>query len=216
MILVAMKNLLKKTPVIPVITINHIDHVLPLAKALVSGGISLLEITLRTPIALEAIKLLKKKLPECTVGAGTITTTEQLLEVQSAGASFAVSPALSVDLIYAAKTINMPYLPGVCTPSEVLLAKQHGLGLLKFYPANVAGGVRMLRHFYSIFPTIKFCPTGGINQDNFNDYLTLPNVISVGGSWLASQDLIEKNKWDIINDSAKAVSNHTVLEKVHS
>ena len=203
-------TLLEKTTIIPVITLHDIKHAIPLAKALLAGGISTLEITLRTPIALEVITLLKKSMPECTIGAGTVTEITQLHDIHSAQADFAVSPALAIDLVQTAKTLDLPYLPGVFTPSEVLLAKRLGLSVLKFYPADAAGGIGMLKNFSSVFPTIQFCPTGGIHRENFKDYLRLPNVLSVGGSWLAPQELIQHEKWDTITHLAQAASEEKI------
>lgn len=196
-------NILKSVPVIPVIILNDIEHAIPLANALAEGGIRTLEITLRTTVALEAIKILKKKLPECIVGAGTVIKPSQLAEVKAVGADFAVSPGISSELIKAAKKENIPFLPGVATPSEILLAIQHGLSFLKFFPAALNGGVKMLHSFMSVFPDVQFCPTGGVTQENMMDYLSLKNVVCVGGSWLAPSDLIEHHQWKTITDLAR-------------
>jgi 2-dehydro-3-deoxyphosphogluconate aldolase/(4S)-4-hydroxy-2-oxoglutarate aldolase len=191
----SIENVLKNAPILPVIILHDIKHALPLANALAEGGITTFEITLRTPVGLQAIQLLAEKMPQCTIGAGTITTTKQLTLVKDAGATFAVSPGITDRLVEAAKKINLPYLPAVGTPSEILLAIQHELSFLKFYPANLFGGIAALKSFAILFPEIKFCPTGGIDNNNLTDYLDLPNVISVGGSWLAPKNLLENNDW---------------------
>ena len=197
------KQLLQDTPIIPVITINDINHAVPLAKALIDGGINTLEITLRTPAAIDAIKLLKKEIPQCNLGAGTITTAAQFSAIQAAGVTFAVSPGITADLIQAAEDINMPYLPAVVTPSDILLAKQFNLTQLKFFPADISGGTKALKNFAVLFPEIQFCPTGGISLETMNDYLSLPNVFTIGGSWLAPQDLMIKGAWKEITQLTK-------------
>lgn len=196
-------NILKKNPILPVIVLDKYEHALPLADALMEGGITTLEITLRTPVALEAIELLKSKMPECIVGAGTVVKPAQFFEIKQAGADFAVSPGISSELIERAEKENIPYLPAIATPSEILLAIQHKLSLLKFFPAGLNGGVAALRNFMSVFPAIRFCPTGGIDQGNMMDYFSLKNVICVGGSWLAPKNLVESHRWNAITELAQ-------------
>lgn len=199
----SIEHVLKNAVIIPVIMLHDIKHALPLAQALADGGITTLEITLRTPIGLQTIQLLAEKMPQCTIGAGTVTNAKQLASVKDAGAAFAVSPGINNELITAAKKINLPYLPAVATPSDILVGIQHQLNFLKFYPAGLFGGINALKSFAVLFPEIKFCPTGGIDINNLMDYLTLANVISAGGSWLAPQNLLETADWPAITRLAK-------------
>ena len=196
------KEILENSAIIPVIVIHDLDHAVPLAEALLAGGIDTLEITLRTPAALDAIERIKKKVPECHLGAGTVAVASQFSAIQSAGATFAISPGITADLIQAANYLGMPYLPAVATPSDILLAKQFNLTHLKFFPANI-GGIKALKNFGAVFPDLKFCPTGGITPETMNDYLSLPNVTCIGGSWLAPQDLMASGDWKKITAIAK-------------
>lgn len=196
--------ILKDAPIIPVIVIDNLQHALPLAQALQAGGISTLEITLRTQEAYDVIELLNRELPKCTVGAGTIVEKSQLSEVKKRGASFAISPGISEELILTANELEIPYLPAVATPSEVLLAKRHQLSYLKFFPADVFGGVKTLKNYGTLFPSIKFVPTGGIDKTTLKDYISLPNVMSVGGSWLAPSHLMREENWDAITELARS------------
>ena len=198
-----LQTILQQAPIIPVIIIHDPQKALPLAEALAAGGITTLEITLRTPAAVNVIERLHKEIPTCLIGAGTITKASQFSSIKKAGAQFAVSPGIHPMLIEAAKKAEIPYLPAVATASDILIAIQHGLSYLKFFPADLNGGIKALKQFASIFPDLKFCPTGGINADNLSEYLALPNVISIGGSWLAPQTLIEKNDWKSITQLAK-------------
>jgi 2-dehydro-3-deoxyphosphogluconate aldolase/(4S)-4-hydroxy-2-oxoglutarate aldolase len=192
--------------VIPVIQINNIEDALPTARALYEGGLDSLEVTLRTPCALDAIQLIKQEIPEVCVGAGTVVMPEQLQLVKDAGAEFAVSPGLNANLVLVAKQIELPYLPGVMTPSEITLAIELGLKTLKFFPAEQAGGLKMLSALASPFADIRFCPTGGISKESYEDFLALDNVICVGGSWLAPKKLVKGEKWKKITDLARDVA----------
>lgn len=154
--MMTIEQILKKAPVVPVIVIDEIGHALPLAKSLAAGGLTTLEITLRTPEALDTIELLTKKMPQCTIGAGTVTEVRQLIEIKKVGAAFAISPGISAELISEAQKIGIPYLPGVATPSEILLAKKHGLTCLKFYPSDLFGGVKALKNYAMLFPKLNF------------------------------------------------------------
>ncbi len=196
-------SLLQKAPIIPVITIDKLEHAVPLAKALLEGGLNVLEVTLRTNVAIDAIAAITKAMPDCQVGAGTVLKAEQFSDIGKAGASFAVCPGITFSLVEAANKQNMPFLPGVTTPSEVIAAQELGCDVLKFFPANLFGGVNTLKAYVPLFQGIQFCPTGGVNPDNAKEYLALPNVISVGGSWLAPKDLIEKENWNAITKIAK-------------
>lgn len=198
-----MLNVLQKSPIIPVIIIEDANLALPLAQAIVTGGIKVLEITLRTPAALKAIKEIATKLPEVVVGAGTVLNIEQLKQAQEAGAQFAVSPGLSTHLVKAAKELELPYLPGIVTPSEAMQAQEMQLKALKFFPAESFGGVKTLKSYSQVFPQLQFCPTGGVSIQNLKEYLALPNVSTVGGTWLTPHDIIKQQNWDTVTQLVK-------------
>ncbi len=181
--------------VIPVIIIQKIADAVPLAEAIYQGGIKEIEITLRTDCALKAIENITQVLPDMVVGAGTVLTTDQMHEAHDRGAKFFVSPGLSSTLCHFAKQHQYPYLPGVVTPSEVMQAMELGFDFVKFFPAELSGGIKMLKTYNQLFPTVSFCPTGGLNPSNYFDYLKLPNVKIIGGSWLTPQDEIDKKNW---------------------
>ena len=197
------KDILNAGPVIPVIVLKELSHAVPLAKALIAGGVRVLEVTLRTPIALDAVRAIKEAVPQAIVGVGTVTTAKQIQSCMDAGAQFAVSPASSMWLLDAVKDYGLPFLPGVMTPSEVLVARESGFTDLKFFPAQDAGGAPMVRALGSVFPDIRFCPTGGIIPANVREYLALPNVACVGGSWMAPQVLIDSGDWSAIEQLAR-------------
>ncbi|HIP82867.1 MAG TPA: bifunctional 4-hydroxy-2-oxoglutarate aldolase/2-dehydro-3-deoxy-phosphogluconate aldolase [Desulfocapsa sulfexigens] len=194
-------------PVVPVIVINNPDHAVPLAKALVAGGVKVLEVTLRTTVAIEAIRMIAQEVPDAVVGAGTVTTEGDLNAVVAAGGVFAISPGLTPSLLTAAISGPIALIPGISTASELMLGMEYGLREFKFFPAAAAGGIRMIRSIGGPFPQATFCPTGGISQDNYKEYLSLKNVACVGGSWLAPQDAMEQGDWQKITDLAhQAVS----------
>jgi 2-dehydro-3-deoxyphosphogluconate aldolase / (4S)-4-hydroxy-2-oxoglutarate aldolase len=195
-------EILHTGPVLPVVVLRNAEHAVPLAKALLAGGIRVLEITLRSGAALEAIRRICSEVPEIIVGAGTVLTPDDLRSVAQAGGKFAISPGLTPCLFAAAHDGPIPLIPGVATPSELMLAQERGFTELKFFPAEAAGGVAMLKALHGPFPRITFCPTGGISQDNCKNYLTLPNVACVGGSWIALPELIEKGEWSGITKLA--------------
>lgn len=197
------KEILEVSKIIPVITIYDLKTSVDLAKALIEGGIKILEITLRTQEAIEAIKLISKEIPEAVVGAGTVLNTKMLEEVKNAGAKFAISPGLNVVFAKEARNIDLPLIPGITTAGELMLALEFGFKNLKFFPAQAAGGINMLKSFSAPFQEVKFCPTGGISLDNMNDYLKLDNVLCVGGSWLTPKELILDKKWNQITQIAK-------------
>ncbi len=195
----------KRPPLIPVLHVENADHSEPLAEALVGGGLVALEVTLRSARALEVIKRMRKAFPEAIVGVGTVTKAEQLAKARDAGAQFAVSPALTDRLAAAAADIGIPYIPGAVTPSEMLIAREHGFHELKFFPADLFGGIGALKHVLPLYPDIRFCPTGGIGDANFLTYLALRNCFAAGGAWLAPRDVIEAADWkDIAVRSARA------------
>lgn len=192
----------RRPPLIPVLHVENADHAEPLLQALVEGGIVAIEVTLRSASALKVIEKMRRISSAAVVGAGTVTTAEQFKQVVDAGAAFAVSPALTPSLAEAAHAAGLPYLPGVATPSEALRAREFGFNELKFFPADLMGGVGWLKHVHPLYPDLRFCPTGGISDKNVRDYLRLPNCMAAGGAWLAPKDLIEAGRWPDIKDRA--------------
>ncbi len=197
------EDILKAAPVMPVIVIEDPAHAVPLAEALVAGGLRVLEVTLRTPVAIDAIRSIAESVPDAIVGVGTLTHPEQFTQVIEAGAQFAVSPGLTPALIQASTQCDLPFLPGVFTPGEAMQARDAGFNHLKLFPARQAGGIGMLKAMASPFPELTFCPTGGISADSFRDYLALPNVACVGGSWVAPPTLMNNGDWDAITELAR-------------
>jgi len=191
-------------PLVPVIVIHNPDEAVPLANALVDGGVRMLEVTLRTEHGLQAIELIKNEVPEAIVGVGTVTSAKQMEDALNKGAEFVVSPGSSEALLSCAKEWGGPYLPGVATPSEVMRAREAGFLYQKFFPAGVAGGLAMLKALSGPFADVKFCPTGGIGQGNYKDYLALKNVFAAGGSWLTPDDLQSARNWQAITSLAIA------------
>ncbi|HEY1027507.1 MAG TPA: bifunctional 4-hydroxy-2-oxoglutarate aldolase/2-dehydro-3-deoxy-phosphogluconate aldolase [Pseudomonas sp.] len=189
-------------PVMPVLVIEEVELALDLARALQDGGVTVLEVTLRTPRALDALAAIRREFPQLLVGAGTLIHTEQFQEARDAGAQFAVSPGFTERLALAAEEAALPYLPGVMTPSEVLLALEHGYRSLKLFPADGASSVKMLKSFKGPFTGIRFCPTGGVTADNLLSFLRLPNVACVGGTWIAPSNLVRARAWDQITQLA--------------
>ena len=203
-----MEQVLKRArPVLPVLVIEDVSLALDLAGALYAGGVEVLEVTLRTPRALDALAAIRKELPQLLVGAGTLIHTEQFLEARDAGAQFAVSPGCTERLAAAAEDSGLPYLPGVMTPSEVLLALEYGYRSLKLFPANGSTSVKMLKSFKGPFTGIRFCPTGGVTPDNLLSFLRLPNVACVGGTWIAPSNLVRARAWDPLTQLAAAARN---------
>jgi 2-dehydro-3-deoxyphosphogluconate aldolase/(4S)-4-hydroxy-2-oxoglutarate aldolase len=199
-------DILRLGPVMPVLVIDDISHAVPLARALVAGGIRVLEVTLRTPVALDAVRAMCAAVPDAVVGVGTITSPQDLADSKAAGAVFGVSPGLTASLLEAARQTGLPLLPGTMTPSDVMTARAAGLTACKLFPAAVAGGVGMLKALYGPFADMTFCPTGGIDAASAPQYLALPNVACVGGSWLAPKALVQAGDWPAITALAKAAS----------
>ncbi len=197
------KNILETSPIVAVITVENAKDALPLAKALVEGGVNALEITLRTKEALKAIDLISKNIDDCIVGVGTVLCEEDLLNSIEHGAKFAISPGFTPSLLKKAKDLNFALIPGVATASEIMTAMQYGYKEFKLFPATVVGGVKMLKSLNAPFKDIKFCPTGGINEENFLEFLELENVLCVGGSWVADKELIRKKDFSQIREIAK-------------
>ncbi len=195
--------LLELGRVVPVITIDRLADAVPLARALVAGGIRLLEVTLRTPAGLDAAAAIMAAVPGAVVGIGTVLTPADLSRAVAAGACFALSPGSTPALLEAAAEAPIPFLPGVATASELMAAAAHGFGTVKFFPATAGGGIPALRALAGPFPSAQFCPTGGISAANAADWLALPNVAAVGGSWLTPATEIASGRWDVIERLAR-------------
>jgi 2-dehydro-3-deoxyphosphogluconate aldolase/(4S)-4-hydroxy-2-oxoglutarate aldolase len=196
------RELMRLSPVIPVLTVTRVEDAVPLAQALVHGGIRVLEVTLRTSCALDAITEMRELVPGAVVGAGTLTRAEDFAAVQRAGAQFAVTPGLTPDLLFGAGETRLPLLPGVMTPTELIAARAAGFRACKLFPAQQAGGVGMLKALAGPFPDVVFCPTGGITRANAAEFLAQPNVLCVGGSWLAPRELVDAGNWGAIEELA--------------
>lgn len=193
-------------PVIPVIVLQRVQDAVPLAEALLAGGVRVLEVTMRTPVALQCIAAIARELPEALVGAGTLRSTADAEAALDVGARFGVSPGYTTELGHACRNLGLPLLPGVATASEVLAASNAGYGFLKFFPAAAAGGVPLLKALAGPFPDVVFCPTGGIGPDNAAQYLALPNVKVCGGSWLTPADAVASGDWARITRLAREAS----------
>jgi 2-dehydro-3-deoxyphosphogluconate aldolase/(4S)-4-hydroxy-2-oxoglutarate aldolase len=178
------ETILKQNSIIPVVTLNNANDVKEVAEKLSSHNIHCAEITLRTDFALEGIEMMKSNFPNISVGVGTIINTQQVREVKALGVNFMVSPGATNSLLKAMEESGIPYLPGVVTPSEIIQGLENGLSFFKFFPASIFGGKDTLKTYGQVFPQIKFCPTGGLNEQNYQDFLALNNVLSVGGSWM--------------------------------
>lgn len=196
-------EILQISPIVPVVVVENIKDAVPLAQSMIEGGIQIIEVTLRSSCALEAIELIAKNVPKMRVGAGTILNPTQLEQAQNRGAEFLISPGLTIKLLEHAKKKDMPLIPGVSSSSEVMQALELGYNALKFFPAEYCGGVKLLNAFNGPFKEVKFCPTGGISIDNMHSYLNLENVLCVGGSWLTPKNLIQNKEWDKITEICK-------------
>ena len=190
----SVRSICQQVPIIPVLVVNDVAIAQPLAQALVNGGLHVLEVTLRTAVALEVIRRMSE-VPGSIVGAGTVLTPADVKAVKAAGAAFAVSPGATDRLLAAAEDEGLALLPGVATVSEVMKLVERGFDTLKFFPAEAAGGVKMLKSIHGPLPDVRFCPTGGISVQTFRDYLALPNVLCVGGSWLTPADKVNAQDW---------------------
>lgn len=199
-------DILALGPVIPVIVIQRLEHAVPLARALVDGGVRALEVTLRTPVALDAIRAISEQVEGAVVGVGTITRVRDLQDSIAAGARFGVSPGLTPELLAAVRDSGLPFLPGSMTPSDVMLRRDAGFTAMKLFPAQQAGGVGMLKALGSVFADVRFCPTGGVDASSAPQFLALPNVACVGGSWLAPPALVEQGRWNEITVLAAVAS----------
>ena len=190
-------------PVIPVITLTVIEHAVPLARALCAGGVRVLEVTLRTPVALAAIEAMRREVPEAVVGVGPLTRPIDFAAADRVGAQFGVTPGLTPELGAAARGARFPLLPGIMTPTELIAARAAGFSVLKLFPALQAGGIGMLKALGAPFPDVQFCPTGGVTRATAPEFLALPNVVCVGGSWLAPQALLAAGDWRGIESLAR-------------
>lgn len=189
------RNTLALAPVIPVLTIERLEHAVPLAQALAAGGLRVLEVTLRTSAGLGAIEAMRRSVPDAVVGVGTLTRPTDFTQAANAGAQFGVSPGLTAELAQAAQRVSYPLLPGIMTPSELIAGLGWGFTTFKLFPAQQAGGINMLKALGGPFPDVVFCPTGGISRATAPDFLALPNVACVDGSWVAPSDLVRAGKW---------------------
>jgi 2-dehydro-3-deoxyphosphogluconate aldolase/(4S)-4-hydroxy-2-oxoglutarate aldolase len=202
----SIENILQAAPVVPVVVINDLEDAVPLATALFNGGLRALEITLRTPVAVEAIKQIKQALPDAYVGTGTVIDKATFNASIEAGADFMVSPGVNDELLALASETDVPFLPGAATPSEVMQLAAKGFKFLKFFPAEAAGGVPMLKSIFGPLPQVKFCPTGGVSLASAPNYLALPNVVCVGGTWMLDKELIATKDWQAIEELARQAS----------
>jgi 2-dehydro-3-deoxyphosphogluconate aldolase/(4S)-4-hydroxy-2-oxoglutarate aldolase len=200
---VNIREILGMAAVIPVLTLSDLAHAVPLAGALVGGGLRVLEITLRTPVAIGCLEAIRKAVPDAIVGIGTLTRAVDFAAAGRAGAQFGVTPGLTPELAAAARGARFPLLPGVMTPTEVIAARLAGFDILRLFPAHQAGGVEMLRALGAPFPDVLFCPTGGITRAAAPEYLALPNVVAIAGSWVAPRALIEAKDWQGIEALAR-------------
>lgn len=200
------REILSAGKVVPVIAIDDLSTAVDLAHALVEGGIPTLEITLRTPAGIEAIRQIKKEVPNAIVGAGTVINGDQLKAVEDAGAVFAISPGFNINFAKAAEKSGIAVIPGIATPGELMLALEHGIDTMKLFPAEVVGGKAMLKALYGPFADVRFCPTGGISLATAPEYLALPNVLCVGGSWLTPKEAVQNKDWATITQLAKEAS----------
>ena len=192
--------------VVPVIVLRDAAHAVPLAHALLEGGIDVMEITLRSDAALKAIEAVARAVPQMHTGAGTVTRVDQVQQVMSAGARFALSPGCTDALFAAVQAARLPFIPGVMTPGEVMLRREQGFTLMKLFPAQQAGGMGMLKALGAPIPDVQFCPTGGVSPENLQDFLKLPNVAMAGGSWLTPADALAAGDWERITQLAREAS----------
>jgi 2-dehydro-3-deoxyphosphogluconate aldolase/(4S)-4-hydroxy-2-oxoglutarate aldolase len=200
---VNIREILGMAPVIPELTVTELEYAVPLARALAAGGLRVLEVTLCTPVALAAIEAMRKAVPEAIVGAGMLTRAVDFAAAGRVGAQFGASPGLTPDLAAASRGARFPLLPGVMTPTELIAARAVGFNVLKLFPAKAAGGVAMLQALRAPFPDVLFCPTGGITRAIAADYLALPNVACVGGSWVAPDAMLQAGDWSGIEALAR-------------
>lgn len=202
-----MNSILESCPVVPVVVLEDASKAVSIAKALVAGGITVIEVTMRTAAAADAIRAISEEVPDAFVGAGTVLSSVQAEHIVQAGAKFIVSPGLQESVVKVSQKLAVPVIPGVATPTEAQQAWNHGLRILKFFPASQAGGIGMIRALASVFRDVKFMPTGGVSPLNLKEYLSEPSILACGGSWLTPAELISNNNFDEITRLAsKAIS----------
>ena len=201
-----LSNTIDCAPAIPVIVLNDPLQAVPLARALAAGGVRILEITLRTAAGLESIRRVAAEVPDVLVGAGTVCNRQDMAAVKAAGARFAFSPGFDESLVEAAKEYDLEFVPGVMSPSEVMRAQNAGCGVMKLFPASLAGGIPMLKALAGPFPNARFCPTGGVDGKTAADYLALPNVVAVGGSWITPAAAQDAGDWARITELARSAT----------
>ncbi len=197
------KEVMEISPVVPVIALENVDDALPLAKALLEGGIAIMEITLRTEAGLKAIEIISKEMPQMNVGAGPVLNADDFKKAVEHGAQFVFSPGISEELMQTSRELGVALIPGVATASEVMLAKNNGFEHCKLFPATLAGGVEALKAFSGPFSSMRFCPTGGVNLSNVKDFLALENVVCAGGSWIVPTQAIKEKDFQTITRLCK-------------
>lgn len=201
----ALAQTLKRAGFVPVVTIERAEHGPKLARALLAGGFKVIEITLRTPAAMDALKAILAEVPEAEAGVGTVLSVDDFKRSEAAGARFAVSPGFTPQLLAAARGSAVPLLPGVTSPAEAMQAREAGYRVLKFFPAERSGGIAALKDFHGPLPDLLFCPTGGITEANLRDYLAQPNVVAAGAGWMTPMDEMAAGRWDKITERAKKI-----------
>ena len=199
----SMRELMKKQRLLPIIQADSVNQGIAIAKAMSDGGIHLVEVVLRTEASLDTLKAIKTELPNLTVGAGTITSTQSLNQALAAGADFIVTPAISTKLLGELEQCKVPVLPGVANTADILLATEFGYQELKLFPASLSGGAKFIHAVASVFPDCVFCPTGGVNQNNKADYLALENCFAVGGTWMVEADWVANEQWEKITQACR-------------
>ncbi len=202
-----MRHIMQQAPVVPVLVIKDLAKAVPLARALVAGGLNVLEITLRSDVALSAIEAIQNEVPDAIVGAGTVINEKQLCELDNLKVQFAVSPGITTQLLASAQHYKVALLPGVANASQIMTGLEFGYQNFKFFPAETSGGIPALKAFAGPFESIRFCPTGGISPMTFKEYLSLPNVECVGGTWVAPNHLVDAEDWDAIESLAREAVN---------
>ena len=199
-------QMLANEKTVPVVAVENAEQAVGLSQALIEGGVGVIEVTLRNAFGLEALKLIKREVPDMILLAGTVNSAAQLQQVADAGVDGVISPGLTPLLAKTANDLKMPYLPGAASAFDILLAIEYGLSELKLFPASIVGGIPALKAFSGPFPNIKFCPTGGVSDSNYKEYLALDNVMCVGGTWFATSDQIKRYAWDEIINNCRALS----------
>lgn len=200
-----LKTILSKNKIVPVVVLQRLSDTIPLCEAILEGGLDTVEITLRTDVAMPCMEEAAKRFPQMAIGAGTILNADQIMQAKNSGAAYGVSPGMTDVLRDAVLESDLPFLPGGSTVSEFMTNAEAGFSIQKFFPAEQSGGVGFLKSIASPLPHLSFCPTGGINQEDMVSYLSLPNVIAIGGSWFISPDRVENQEWSAIADDVRGI-----------